>query len=215
MSSDDDSDFLSSSDDLSDDDQTLKVPSGGSGREGARPAKCTPAAGPAKANPPTTTATAKGQPQGNLLTDLFQYVIFQDDVDHPRALSREREEETTPLFYDGLGALKDRSAKTLPPDYGNLTPPASVDTTLNDHSRADDDSVGGCHCLYHQDHYCEHGGREGKAKRGKRCGTVFKMLFMVFVLILILVLALHVFRVPKCGEDMYGFEEYHWWCFEY
>lgn len=210
MSSDDDSDFLSSSDALSDDDQTMKIPSGGSD---AQPAKATPAAVPANSISSTSTTTTKRQLQGNLLTDLFQYITFQDCMDHPQPLTQELEEETTPVSYHRLNALEHGPTKASPPDYGSLTPPTSVDVVSDDQSRADSSSATLCHYRCQEDDYCASCDGEGRIKRRQHRAPVFRMLFMLIVLLVCLFITLSVFQVPQC-RSMYGFEASHWWCFQ-
>ena len=209
MSSDDDSDFLSSSDALSDDDQTMKIPSGGSG---ARPAKATAAASPPKSIPTTSTATTKRLPQGNLLTDLFQYIIFQDDIGDPESSSQGLEEETTPLSYRKLNALEQGPTEASPEDYGSLTPPASFDTTFKDQTGAGSDSATLCHSQCHQDEHFTDYDEEGRAKCREQSAPVFRMLFMLIVLLVCLFLILSVCQAAQC-QDMYGYEVSHWWCF--
>lgn len=226
MSSDDDSDFLSSSDGLSDDGQTTQNPPGGAGTQ---PAKTTPTSPAAKATTsPAASASRPRQSHGNLLTDLMEYVTFahydttppakivnQKSIGRSRSPPGEIEEETTPLCRQDLDALEDGFTETPPPDYGSLTPSAPIVTAPRYHDEEEPNSTRCSHrtCRHRRCAACD---GHDETTCPEQCSGIFRMLFMVCILLGILLAALNIFRIPRCGHDMYGgFGKSRWWCFNY
>ena len=126
MSSDDDSDFGSSSNCLSDEDETMQCLSR---REAAGASRCT-----------WTRSSAQDQPAGNIFTDAMNYVTFSyHDATTPanagktskhgqeNAVPRELGTETTLLSHNGRCKFQDVESEPAPPAYGSIVNTASLD----------------------------------------------------------------------------------------
>lgn len=205
MSSDDESDFLSSSDGLSDDDQTMQIPPGGNGTQ---PAKTTPTIPSAEATSPAASDSRHRQSHGNLLTDFMEYVTFahcdttppakivkQKSIGQSRALSHETEQETTPLCHHVLNALEDGFTEPPPPDYNSLTPSAPIHTASAIHHEE-----GFVSAKYCQRQCCNRRCAQDEVETEADCldhhAPVFRMLVMLVIVVVCLVIPLSVFLAP-------------------